>query len=107
MNGILTACYLLIALNFKVESKVDKIVKFFKAENADWWSIVKTYLEGYTFSGMCRKGDTVSMVRAYIQLYSSVKLMYCNVITFYAHFFIAQHVRFLSVSNAWDIICIL
>lgn len=53
MNGILTACYLLIALNFKVESKVDKIVKFFKAENADWWSIVKTYLEGYTFSGMC------------------------------------------------------
>lgn len=61
MNGILTACYLLIALNFKVESKVDKIVKFFKAENADWWSIVKTYLEGYTFSGMCRKGDTVSM----------------------------------------------
>lgn len=27
MNGILTACYLLIALNFKVESKVDKIVK--------------------------------------------------------------------------------
>lgn len=73
MNGILTACYLLIALNLKVESKVDKIVKFFKAENADWWSIVKTYLEGYTFSGMCRKGDTVSMVRAYIQLYSSVK----------------------------------
>lgn len=63
MNGILTACYLLIALNFKVESKVDKIVKFFKAENADWWSIVKTYLEGYTFSGMCRNGDTVSMVR--------------------------------------------
>lgn len=36
MNGIITACYLLIALNFKVESKVDKIVKFFKAENADW-----------------------------------------------------------------------
>lgn len=36
MNDILTACYLLIALNFKVESKVDKIVKFFKAENADW-----------------------------------------------------------------------
>lgn len=30
MNGILTACYFLIALNFKVESKVDKKVKFLK-----------------------------------------------------------------------------
>lgn len=66
MNGIFIVCYFFIVLNFKVESKVDKIVKFFKVENVDWWLIVKIYLEGYIFFGMCRKGDIVSMVRVYI-----------------------------------------